>query len=171
MVKFYSNISFTVLLAFFVFPFVWLSCTSQTPAQLFKAKSYLDALPADKKADKNKAKPGDHIFLRIIKDENLLEIWVKEEGKHKLAKTFPICYYSGGLGPKYKQGDGKSPEGFYFINKSRLNPHSSYHLSMNTGYPNSFDRANGYTGDYLMIHGNCVSIGCYAMTDKGIEKS
>jgi murein L,D-transpeptidase YafK len=170
MVKLFSNISFKAILVIIVLPLFWVSCNSQTAEQIVKSKSYLEALPKDKIADTNKAKPGDHIFLRIIKDENLLEIWVKQDGKHKLAESFPICYYSGGLGPKYKEGDGKSPEGFYFINKSRLNPHSSYHLAMNTGYPNSFDKANKYTGSYLMIHGNCVSIGCYAMTDKGIEK-
>ena len=154
----------------FLLVFLSISCSSQTEHQILQSKNYVDALPKEKIADSTNAKPGDPIFLRIIKDENLLEIWVNQNGKHKLAKTFPICYYSGGLGPKYKEGDGKSPEGFYFINKSRLNPHSSYHLAMNTGYPNTFDKANGYTGSYLMIHGNCVSIGCYAMTDKGIEK-
>ena len=51
-----------------------------------------------------------------------------------------------------------------------MNPHSSYHLSFNLGYPNAYDRAHGRTGDFLMVHGKCVSIGCYAMTDQGIEE-
>ena len=69
-----------------------------------------------------------------------------------------------------KQGDRQSPEGFYFVTPASLNPNSSYHLSFNLGYPNAFDRAHGRTGDYLMVHGDCVSIGCYAMTDEGIEE-
>ena len=61
-------------------------------------------------------------------------------------------------------------EGFYFVPPNQLNPHSSYHLSFNLGYPNRYDRAHGYTGSYLMVHGNKVSIGCYAMTDPVIEE-
>lgn len=57
------------------------------------------------------------------------------------------------LGPKHKQGDGKSPEGFYATNKELLNPNSRYHLAFNIGYPNAYDRANGYTGDFIMVHG------------------
>jgi len=78
--------------------------------------------------------------------------------------------YSGELGPKFKQGDGQSPEGFYFVKPGQMNPYSSYHLSFDLGYPNTYDRAHGRTGDYLMVHGDCVSIGCYAMTDAGIEE-
>jgi murein L,D-transpeptidase YafK len=51
-----------------------------------------------------------------------------------------------------------------------MNPLSNYHLSFNLGYPNSYDRLHGRTGSALMVHGSCVSIGCYAMTDKGIEE-
>jgi murein L,D-transpeptidase YafK len=77
---------------------------------------------------------------------------------------------SGSLGPKQKQGDGQAPEGFYRVRPGQMNPASSYHLSFNLGYPNAFDRANGRTGDFLMVHGNCVSIGCFAMTDPVIEE-
>lgn len=115
---------------------------------------------------------GDPIFIRIFKESNELEVWVKPEGsdEFELFKNYEICYYSGELGPKTRQGDGQSPEGFYFINAGRLNPWSSFHLSLNMGYPNSYDRTKGYTGNYLMIHGSCVSIGCYAMKDEGIEE-
>ncbi|GAB5525870.1 MAG: murein L,D-transpeptidase [Roseivirga sp.] len=115
---------------------------------------------------------GDPIFIRIFKETNELEVWIKTENSEqfKLFKTYEICYYSGEPGPKTKQGDGQSPEGFYFINAGRFNPWSSFHLSLNMGYPNSYERAKGYTGNYLMIHGSCVSIGCYAMTDDGMEE-
>ncbi|EDW8362844.1 murein L,D-transpeptidase [Salmonella enterica] len=115
--------------------------------------------------------PGDQLFIRILKAEDKLELWASANNKpYKLYKTWTICAWSGGLGPKHKQGDGKSPEGFYATNKGLLNPNSRYHLAFNIGYPNAYDRANGYTGDFIMVHGNCVSAGCYAMTDAGIEE-
>ncbi len=51
-----------------------------------------------------------------------------------------------------------------------MNASSDYHLAFNLGYPNAYDRAHGRTGSYLMVHGDCVSIGCYAMTDEAIEE-
>jgi murein L,D-transpeptidase YafK len=89
---------------------------------------------------------------------------------YRLVHRYPICRYSGQLGPKTRQGDGQAPEGFYTVGIGQLNPASSYHLSFNLGYPNAYERAHGYTGDYLMVHGNCVSIGCYAMGDAAIEE-
>lgn len=115
---------------------------------------------------------GEPIFIRIFKESEELEVWVKatDQTKYQLFKTYNICSFSGDLGPKTKQGDLQSPEGFYFVNSQRFNPWSRFHLSLNMGYPNTYDRSKGYTGNYLMIHGDCVSIGCYAMTNKGIEE-
>ena len=113
---------------------------------------------------------GQPIFIRIFKESSELEIWVKNADRFAHFKTYPICNYSGALGPKLKEGDRQSPEGFYFVGKSQLNPQSSYHLSFNLGFPNAYDRAHDRTGSYLMVHGKCVSIGCYAMTDEGIEE-
>jgi len=106
---------------------------------------------------------GAAVFIRIFKQESELEIWLRGGESFRLFRTFPICAFSGGLGPKLRQGDGQSPEGFYFVTPERMNPHSSYHLSFNLGYPNAYDRAHGRTVSYLMVHGDCVSIGCYAM--------
>lgn len=141
----------------------------QTSKRAEKAESKYKPLLKNelRKAGLNQGSP---LFLRIFKEENNLEIWVKRDTAYQLFKTYEICYFSGGLGPKRKQGDSKSPEGFYETKPDAMNPHSSYHLSFNTGYPNAFDRANGYTGSALMIHGNCVSIGCYAMGDNNIEE-
>ena len=120
---------------------------------------------------------GSPVFLRITKTQSRrentgrLEVFVENaSGEFEYFKAWEICNYSGALGPKLKQGDRQSPEGFYFVTPSRLNPNSSFHLSFNLGYPNAFDRAHGRTGDFLMVHGDCVSIGCYAMTDDGIEE-
>jgi murein L,D-transpeptidase YafK len=113
---------------------------------------------------------GDPVFIRIFKEESELEIWVQGAERFELFRTWPICDWSGALGPKLVEGDGQSPEGFYYVQSSRMNPSSTFHLSFNLGYPNSFDRSYERTGSYLMVHGNCVSIGCYAMTDAGIEQ-
>ncbi len=113
---------------------------------------------------------GAPIFLRIFKQESELEVWVDDGRRFRLFRTYAICTWSGELGPKLKQGDEQAPEGFYFVTPERMNPQSRYHLSFNLGYPNAYDRAHGRTGDYLMVHGDCVSIGCYAMTVPIIEE-
>jgi murein L,D-transpeptidase YafK len=113
---------------------------------------------------------GQNIFIRIFKETSELEVWIKGGNAFELFKTYEICNFSGKLGPKLKEGDYQSPEGFYFVTSKQLNPNSSYHLSFNLGFPNTYDRANARTGSYLMVHGNCVSIGCYAMRDAGIEE-
>lgn len=113
---------------------------------------------------------GDPLFIRVFKEPKKLEVWVKKGDQFKLFKTYKICYFSGDLGPKFKEGDMQSPEGFYYVTPDKLNPQSAYHLSFDLGFPNKYDRANGRAGSYLMVHGRCVSIGCYAMTDKRIEE-
>lgn len=114
---------------------------------------------------------GAPVFIRIIKQKSELQVFLqRKDGPYELFQTYPICAWSGELGPKLKEGDGQSPEGFYSVSPVQMNPSSSFHLSFNLGYPNAFDRAHGRTGSYLMVHGNCVSIGCYAMTDPVIEE-
>jgi len=113
---------------------------------------------------------GSPVFIRIFKESSELEVWLKKENEFELFKIYPICYFSGQLGPKLKQGDKQSPEGFYFVPPNMLNPNSRFHLSFNLGYPNKYDRQHGRTGDYLMVHGSCVSVGCYAMENEPIEE-
>ena len=113
--------------------------------------------------------PGLPVYVRIFKQESELELWMNKDGKWAKFRTFKICRWSGRLGPKLKEGDRQSPEGFYEVGLTSLNPNSSYHLSFNLGFPNAYDRSHGRTGSYLMVHGECASIGCYAMTNPGIE--
>ena len=109
------------------------------------------------------------ILARIFKEESELEIWKQDQtGRFALLKTYPICRWSGELGPKMKQGDRQAPEGFYTITPGQMNPNSSYYLSFNIGYPNAYDRSYGRSGSQLMVHGDCSSAGCYAMTDDQI---
>ncbi|TDI65203.1 MAG: murein L,D-transpeptidase [Alphaproteobacteria bacterium] len=114
---------------------------------------------------------GAPLFIRVFKKSAELEVWVEDRtGRYSLFRTYDICDYSGRLGPKIKQGDMQSPEGFYYVTAEQLNPQSYFHLSFNLGYPNAFDQGLGRTGGNLMIHGDCVSTGCYAMTDDKIEE-
>jgi murein L,D-transpeptidase YafK len=109
------------------------------------------------------------ILVRIFKEESELEVWKQDtSARYELLKVYPICRWSGDLGPKVKEGDRQAPEGFYPISPGLMNPNSNYYLAINTGFPNAFDKANNYSGAFLMIHGDCSSRGCYAMTDEQI---
>ncbi len=109
------------------------------------------------------------ILIRIFKEESELEVWKQDiNGQFQLLKVYPICRWSGELGPKKIEGDRQAPEGFYSITPGLMNPNSEYYLAINIGFPNTYDRANSYRGAFLMIHGDCSSRGCYAMTDEQI---
>lgn len=111
------------------------------------------------------------ILIRAYKKEAELEIWKKKpDGRYAYLKTFPMCRWSGQLGPKLREGDRQVPEGFYSITPARMNPRSAYYLSFDVGYPNTFDRANGRTGGSIMVHGACSSAGCFSMTDGQIAE-
>ncbi|MEO9518468.1 MAG: murein L,D-transpeptidase family protein [Paracoccaceae bacterium] len=112
---------------------------------------------------------GAETFIRVFKEERELEVWLRTEETFELFDSYEICNHSGDLGPKLREGDHQSPEGLYEVDSAAMNPNSSYHLSFNLGFPNRYDRAHGRSGSFLMIHGDCVSVGCYAMTDDGIE--
>jgi murein L,D-transpeptidase YafK len=113
---------------------------------------------------------GAPLLLRVFKLEGTLELWAEREGRYVLFRTYPICAWSGRLGPKLAQGDRQAPEGFYRVGPGQMNPASRYHLSFDLGYPNAYDRAHRRSGDYLMVHGSCVSVGCYALGDAAIEE-
>lgn len=116
--------------------------------------------------------PARQVLLRAFKQEAVLELWVSSSrrGPLTLVKTYPICASSGALGPKRRQGDLQVPEGFYKVD--RLNPWSSYHLSLGIDYPNASDRVLGEQplGGDIMIHGSCVTIGCIPLQDDPIEE-
>src|ERR1700751_1507492 len=109
------------------------------------------------------------ILVRLFKEEAEFEVWKQDtSGRFAWLKTYPICRWSGELGPKVKMGDRQAPEGFYTITPGQMNPNSNYYLSFNLGFPNAYDKANDRTGAFLMVHGDCSSAGCYAMTDEQI---
>ncbi|MEZ5946994.1 MAG: murein L,D-transpeptidase family protein [Hyphomonas sp.] len=114
---------------------------------------------------------GAPVYLRLTKEPAVMTAYVRNaDGVYEAFRSWPVCSFSGKLGPKQAEGDLQAPEGFYAVAPGQMNPSSSFHLSFDLGYPNAFDRAQGRTGSYLMVHGDCVSIGCYAMTDEAIEE-
>ena len=119
--------------------------------------------------DKIGTTPSAPVLIRTYKQEAELEIWkMKCDGQYALLKTYPMCRWSGQLGPKMREGDHQVPEGFYTIAPGQMNPNSHYYLSFNVGYPNAYDRALGRTGGDIMVHGVCSSAGCFSMTDAQI---
>lgn len=114
---------------------------------------------------------GDDAHVRIYKREHRLEVWMRPAGGHYgLFRSYAICKYSGDLGPKIAEGDRQAPEGFYRVARAQLNPTSRHHLAFNLGFPNQLDQQLGRTGSFLMVHGGCTSIGCYAMTDEKVDQ-
>jgi murein L,D-transpeptidase YafK len=111
------------------------------------------------------------MLIRAYKKEAELEVWkMRSDGRYVHLKTFPMCRWSGQLGPKTREGDRQVPEGFYSITPAQMNPNSAYYLSFNVGYPNQLDRALGHNGGTIMVHGACSSAGCFSMTDAQIAE-
>jgi murein L,D-transpeptidase YafK len=111
------------------------------------------------------------ILIRAYKKESEIEVWKQaKDGQYVHVKTYPVCRWSGQLGPKKREGDRQVPEGFYTVTAAQMNPNSAYWLSFNVGYPNPMERQLGRTGGDIMVHGTCSSRGCFAMTNEQIEE-
>ncbi len=162
--------------------FIFFIMAEQVSAQSFKSQQQKfprvqtaiaekDAIVKKMFADKNLAYPPKHIFLRAFKGEGIIELWINESDRFHLLKAYKVCAASGEIGPKRRQGDNQVPEGFYLID--RFNPVSNFYLSLGLNYPNESDKilgARGNLGGDIFIHGNCVSIGCMAITDDQIKE-
>lgn len=121
---------------------------------------------------------GSAVGFIVVKRTGMLHV-VRQGTRRDTVASFPVCAMPTMRGFKIREGDGQTPEGIYHI--SLLNPASRYHLSMKVDYPNAVDNAryDRYAhqmgerwsqGGDIFIHGDCVSIGCIAMTDEVIEK-
>lgn len=141
---------------------------------LFRAGETLPGTPDLARIDERLAARGVSlgvpIFIRVFKLESELELWVQKDGRFVRFATYPICLWSGRLGPKLREGDRQAPEGFYTVDADALNPNSRMHRSFNLGFPNAFDRVHGRTGSFLMVHGGCASVGCFAVTDPVVDE-
>lgn len=166
------------MIRYALFPILLLCCTFLLPASYLSAAgntmrsndrsqdAYKRVAPKlNRQMQPKGGALGDPVFIRIFKEEKKLEVWLRQGLTYTFFKSYTICYNSGELGPKLREGDKQSPEGFYSVDASQLNPNSAYHLSFNLGYPNEYDRRLNRTGSLLMVHGRCSSAGCFAMTD------
>jgi murein L,D-transpeptidase YafK len=113
------------------------------------------------------------VYIRVFKREAKLEVWAKliNAATFSLVETYDICRSSGTIGPKRRQGDGQVPEGFYEVES--FNPQSEFYLALRVNYPNEADKINSRgidPGGDIMIHGNCVTIGCMPLTDDKIKE-
>jgi murein L,D-transpeptidase YafK len=115
-------------------------------------------------------KQGDEIFLRVFKAESELELWMRKGSAFVHFATYPICHWSGTLGPKLREGDKQTPEGFYTITRRQLHRVGRWPRALNLGFPNVFDRAQARSGSYILVHGGCSSTGCFAMTNTVIAE-
>ena len=114
--------------------------------------------------------PPKQLLLRAFKKQKVLEVWASASTRGALTRiaNYGICQMSGSLGPKRREGDGQVPEGFYTLDYYKNN--SDFFMAMRVSYPNRRDRKLRHTGSAIMIHGNCVSIGCLAMSDERIQE-
>jgi len=143
-----------------------------TPPSTKKSRAIVESVrpKLEKELDEKGLALGSPIFIRIFKESHELEVWVKRDAAYIHFRTYEICAYAGELGPKTKWLDGQSPEGFYTVTRGMMRPGCVYHLAFLINYPNDYDRAKARTGSEILIHGKCVSAGCYAMTDKRMNE-
>jgi murein L,D-transpeptidase YafK len=113
---------------------------------------------------------GDAVFIRIFKAESELEVWMRKGNGFVLFETYPICHWTGTLGPKIREGDKQSPEGFYSITARQSRHRGRWRKAFNLGFPNALDQRLQRTGSYILLHGGCSSTGCFAMTDPVLDE-
>ncbi len=109
------------------------------------------------------------ILVRVFKEESELEVWKQDTtGQFQLLKVYPICRWSGELGPKKVQGDRQAPEGFYSITPGLMNPEfqllprHQYRLPQRLRQSQQLQRRVPDDPRRLLV------AGCYAMTDEQI---
>ncbi len=164
-----SRLAALILTVFAVFvPFI---ASAETPTKSWHPES-VAAREADlsQEFEAKGLKLGSSVFLRVYKQTSEMELWVQRGPRYELFKIYRICRWSGGLGPKFYEGDRQSPEGVYRITASDLIVNQRWDRAMEINYPNSFDRENGRSGSHILIHGKCGSIGCFAIQDQNVEE-
>ncbi len=110
------------------------------------------------------------ILIRVFKAESELEIWKEKAGVFELFAVYPICHWSGTIGPKLRTGDKQAPEGFYTVTRAQIRPTQRHPKAVNIGYPNVLDQSQARTGSDILLHGGCSSIGCFAMTNPVMDE-
>lgn len=113
---------------------------------------------------------GEPVFIRIFKAESELELWMRKGSRFVLLDIYPICQWSGTIGPKIREGDKQNPEGFYSVRLRQLHLRGRWPRALNLGFPNPYDRGLARTGSTFLVHGGCSSVGCFAMTNAVMEE-
>jgi len=143
---------------------------SQAPQADGEQAAPLDMEDLKRRLEDKGLAAGSPIMIRVFKDESELELWVKKGDRFELFSVYRICNWSGALGPKLNEGDRQSPEGLYSIGARQLHRTGRWRRSLDLGFPNTFDKAHGRTGSYILVHGGCTSTGCFAMTNGVMEE-
>lgn len=116
-------------------------------------------------------KLGSPVLLRVFKSESEFEVWIrKDDTSYVLFATYPVCHWSGTLGPKLREGDKQTPEGFYTVTRGQMRHIGRWPRSLNLGFPNVFDQVQARNGSHILVHGGCSSVGCFAMTNAVVEE-
>ncbi len=115
-------------------------------------------------------KRGSAVLVRVFKEDSELELWMRSGDTYVRFATYPICQWSGTLGPKLKEGDHQAPEGIYSIRRRQLRRHSRWPRSIHLNFPNTFDQMHARTGSWILVHGGCSSVGCFAMTNPVLDE-
>ena len=143
---------------------------STTPEQLDYLRFPLGHLPSKAETRALAAKYGlpvadkpDSQDICFVPDGNYAS--VIEKLRPGAAEPGEICHADGRV-----LGEHRGVIHYTIGQRRGLGIWSRFHLSFNLGYPNQYDRFHKRTGSALMVHGSCVSIGCYAMTDKYINE-
>lgn len=109
------------------------------------------------------------VFFRVIKQEQILEVWAKDRTGNesfKLIKTYPLCVDKN---PDTLRGiDLLVPESFYYI--AKFHPDNPYFIRMEVNFPNESDRKRGRSGGDIAVHGGCFSTYCTPFTDENIKE-
>jgi murein L,D-transpeptidase YafK len=158
-----------------LFDFLFKSSTAPTQPDFTKSSGRLktDRQIAEMVAEKGFSL-GAPMYIRILKKEKQLEVWMQKTAgaRYEKFKSYDIRYlHNDKLGPKIKQGDHTTPEGVYPILPQNVTTGTAYHMAIDFGYPNQFDRSHGRSGSLVRIHGIADgSAGCPVMTDGDIEE-
>ncbi len=115
-------------------------------------------------------KLGSPVLLRAFKSESELEVWIRKDDAYVKFATYPVCHWSGTLGPKLHEGDHQTPEGFYTVTRAQMHHVGRWPRSLNLGFPNVYDKVRARNGSHILVHGGCSSVGCFAMTNSVIEE-
>ena len=114
---------------------------------------------------------GSPIYLRLIRDQKRLEVWVKgRRENYTRLRSYKICGANAPLGPRTTLRRPEQPEGFYAITRASLRPQSVTYLGLDMGWPNALDRASGWRGSASLLQAGCSGQPHFGLTDQDMEE-